>query len=95
MHLRALEQIGHGREPDMGMRPHVDALARREIRRAEIVEEHERADGAASGLRQDALDDEPVTQIVRIAFEDDHAALLSNSREHEVDSGDQSIPIDI
>src|SRR5580698_156786 len=93
MHLRAFEQIGHGRKTDMGMRAHVDPLAGREFRRPEIVEEDERADRAASRLRQDAVDDEPVAQIVRIALEDDHAISPSNPSEYEIDGGDKPIAL--
>ena len=46
MHDRAFEQIRHGREPDMRMRAHVEPSARRERRRAEMVEENEWSDHA-------------------------------------------------
>jgi hypothetical protein len=39
----AVEQVGHGGEPDMRMRPHLHAVAaRRNVHRAEMVEEDER-----------------------------------------------------
>ena len=66
VHLRAFEQIGDGGQPDMGMRPHIDALAGREIHRPEIVEEHERADAAPRHLRQEAGDEKTVAQVVRL-----------------------------
>ena len=48
MHDLAVEQIGDGGEPDMRMRPHVDAVAGLEHRRAEMVEEDERVRPCAS-----------------------------------------------
>jgi len=63
MHLRALEQIGDGRKPDMGMRPHIDPFSRCEIDRAEIVEEHEWPDRALVGMRQHPRDTEPVAEF--------------------------------
>jgi hypothetical protein len=44
VHERAFEEIGHGREPDVRMRPHVHAAARRELRRPHVIEEDERPD---------------------------------------------------
>ena len=41
---RAVEQIGDGGEVDVRMRPDVHALARRQPRRAEFVDEDERPD---------------------------------------------------
>ena len=64
VHLRAFEQIGDGGKPDMGMRPHIHALAGGEIHRPEIIEEHEGPDAAPRRLGQDAGDDEAVAQIV-------------------------------
>ena len=46
MHDLAVEQEGDGGEADMGMRPHVDALAGAELRRPEVIEEDERPDHA-------------------------------------------------
>ena len=63
MHLRAFEEIGYGREPDMGMRANVDAPSRCEIDGAEIVEEHERADRALMRLRQHACHAETVSEF--------------------------------
>ena len=63
MHLRAREKIGDGGEPDMGMRPHVDAAAWREIHRAEIIEEDEGPDAAPFGIGQDSIDDESLAEI--------------------------------
>src|SRR5262249_56024546 len=38
MHDLAVEQEGDGGEADMGMRPHVDALAGAKLRRSEVIE---------------------------------------------------------
>ena len=46
MHDLAVEQIGDGGEPDMRMRPHVDAVAGAKHRRPDMVEENERPDHA-------------------------------------------------
>ena len=54
MHDLAVEQIGHGGEPDMGMRPHVHPLPGDELHRAEMVEEDERPDHLALAVRQRA-----------------------------------------
>ena len=54
MHDLAVEQEGDGGEPDMRMRPHVDALAALELGRTEVVEEDERADHAPPAVGQRA-----------------------------------------
>src|SRR5262249_4558023 len=46
MHDLAVEQEGDGGEADMGMRPHIDALAGAKLRRPEMVEKDEGADHA-------------------------------------------------
>ena len=46
MHDLALEQIGHRRQRDVRMRPHVDAVPRREVGRPHVIEEDERPDHA-------------------------------------------------
>src|SRR5262249_43930801 len=56
MHDLAVEQEGDPGKADMRMRPHVDALARAEMRRPEMVEEDERADHAPPGVRERAAD---------------------------------------
>ena len=40
----ALEQVGHRREADVRVRPHVHARARRQLDRPHVVEEDERPD---------------------------------------------------
>ena len=59
----AVEEIGHRRQPDMRMRPHVQPLARAEFRRPEMIEEDERPEGAAFGEGQHAPHCEAVAQI--------------------------------
>ena len=63
MHDLAVEQIGDGGEPDMRMRPHVEAVAGREHRRPEMIEEHERPDHARLRRRQRAPHREAVAEI--------------------------------
>src|SRR5579864_7291820 len=55
MHDFAVEQVGDGGEPDMRVRPHVDAIAGLEHRRPEMVEEDERPDHARLPRRQRAM----------------------------------------
>ena len=40
----APDQVGHRGEPDVRMRPHVDALAEQELRRPHLIEKDERPD---------------------------------------------------
>ena len=40
----SLEEIGHGREPDVWMGPDVDSLTSTEDRGAHLIEERERPD---------------------------------------------------
>ena len=54
VHDAAVEQVGHGREPDMRMRAHVDALPGDELHWPHLVEEAERADLLAAAVRQRA-----------------------------------------
>lgn len=61
---RAFEQIGDGGQVDVRMRPHVDPLARRQMRRPHLVEEQERADHGALTVRQSAMHLE-AAQIMR------------------------------
>src|SRR6267378_1459687 len=42
VHLRTLEQVRDRGEPDMRMRAHIDALTRRKVDRAEVIEKYER-----------------------------------------------------
>ncbi len=55
MHDLAVEQVGDGGEPDMRVRPHVDAVAGLEHGRPEMVEENERPDHARMPRRQRAM----------------------------------------
>ena len=52
----AVEQKRDGGEADMRMRPHVDAVARAEFGRPEVIEEDEGADHAPLDVRQRAAD---------------------------------------
>jgi hypothetical protein len=56
MQYRAFEQIGDRRQTDMRMRPHGNALFRREGRRPHVVEENERADHLVRMAGQQAFD---------------------------------------
>jgi hypothetical protein len=51
------------------MRPHIKTMSRCDIGRADMVEEHERADLAAQPERQQAAHDEAVAQIVQPWFD--------------------------
>src|SRR5262249_46231138 len=55
MHDLSVKQERDGGEPDMGMRPHVDALALAQHGGAEVVEENEWADHASAGMGEGAL----------------------------------------
>src|ERR1700681_923343 len=59
MHDFAVEQVGDGGEPNMRVRPHVDAVAGFENRRAEMIEEDERPDHARAPRGQRAMHWEP------------------------------------
>ena len=51
MHDLAAKEIGDRRQPDVRMRPHVDAVAGDELGRPHLIEENERADQRA-GARE-------------------------------------------
>ena len=55
VHQRAVEEVGDGRQADVRMRAHVDALARRQFRRTELVEKDEGSDHAPLGIGQNAF----------------------------------------
>ncbi len=57
------EEIGHGGEPDMRVRPHVEAVPALEQRRSHCVEEDEGPDHAAVDERQHAAHLEAVTEV--------------------------------
>ena len=54
VHDLAVEQVGHRREPDMGVRAHVHAVSGDELHRAHLVEEDERPHHLALAVRQRA-----------------------------------------
>jgi hypothetical protein len=66
----AVIEISEGRQADMRMRPHVETMPALELRRAEVVEEDERPDGAAAHMRQRAPHGKSVQ--VDAARDDDH-----------------------
>ncbi len=55
----------------MGMRAHIEAVPAFELRRAEMVEEHERPDGAAQRMRQRTADREALPEIDAARNNDD------------------------
>ena len=63
VHDAAVEQVGDGGEPDVRMRAHVHAAAGHELHRAHLVEEDERADHLALGVRQGAADGKAVAEV--------------------------------
>ena len=65
MHDLAVEQIADGGEPDMGMRPHVEAIAVAEFSRSEMVEENEWSDHARTRRRQRPAYREAVAEVHR------------------------------
>jgi len=48
MHDAAVEKIGDGRKPDMGMRANVHASAGDELHRSDLIEEYERTNHLTS-----------------------------------------------
>ncbi len=54
MHDLAIEQVGDGGEPDVGMRPDVEAVTEQELGGPHLVEEDEGADHLAASRRQRA-----------------------------------------
>ncbi len=66
MQDRALEQVAHGGQADVRVRPHVQALAGAQAHRAELVEEHERAHGAPGGAGQRPVHEEAVAEVGRV-----------------------------
>ncbi len=51
VHDLALEQVGYGRQANVWMRPHLDALARRKLGRPHVIEKDERAHHATLSRR--------------------------------------------
>src|SRR5206468_7150769 len=71
MQDRAIEKIGDGREPDMGMRPHIHPLPGNELHWAEMIEEDERANHLAPTMRQCPAHVEAATQIAHARHDDE------------------------
>ena len=59
----AFEEIGHGGEADVRMRPHVEPLARRQRHRPHLVEEDEGTDAALLRCRQRAAHGKAVAEV--------------------------------
>jgi hypothetical protein len=59
----AVKKIGDGRKPDMGMRANVQALAGDELHRPHLIEENERTNHLAIGVRQRAVHGKTTAQI--------------------------------
>src|SRR3569623_3075941 len=65
VHDLAVEQIGHRREPDMGMRSDIESGAGAEFGRAEVIEKDEWPDHARTRRRQGAAHGEAVAEVDR------------------------------
>jgi hypothetical protein len=59
VHDLAVEEIGDGREPDVGMRSHVDTRADQELGRTHLIKEDERSDHLLARRGQRAAYGEP------------------------------------
>src|SRR5690606_41561567 len=53
MHDAALEQVGHRRQPDMGMRTDVDTLAGCKAHRPHVIDKHATSDGSLVAAGQE------------------------------------------
>src|SRR5262245_33777218 len=62
MHDFSVNQEGQSREPNVGMRPHVDSLAFTQDCRSKVIEEDERADHSMARMGKGTTDRE-ATQI--------------------------------
>src|SRR5450631_3206907 len=89
VHDAAVEQIGHGSEPDMGMRAHVHALAGHELHRSEMIEEYEGADHLALAMRQRATHLETIAEIAGARYDHQFERVAGFAiAEHGVVGGD-------
>jgi len=70
MHHRAVEQIRHGREPDVRMRTNVHAASGYELHRPHLVEENERAHHLPPAMRQRPAHREAVAEIAHTRHDD-------------------------
>src|ERR1700680_5149375 len=61
----AVEQVGHGRQSDVGMRTHIEAGAGAQHGRTHLVEEHKRTHHAPLAAGQRAAHTKAVAKIVR------------------------------
>jgi hypothetical protein len=65
---RAFEQVGHRRQADVRMRPHIVVVAGLRGHRAEMIEEQERPDRLALRRRQQPADDEAAAEVLGVAL---------------------------
>jgi hypothetical protein len=63
VHDTAVEKIGDGRKPDVGMRANVHASAGDELHWSDLIEEDERTNHLAFGVRQRAVHGKTAAQI--------------------------------
>jgi hypothetical protein len=63
VHDAAVEKIGDGRKPDVGMRANVHASAGDELHRSDLIEEDERTNHLTSGVRQRTVHGKTAAQI--------------------------------
>jgi len=80
---RTFEQVGHGRQANVRMRPHIVVVLGPLLGRAEVVEEQEGADGLALGRRQQPAHGETAAQVFVVSVQqqfDGHARLLPRNR---------------
>jgi hypothetical protein len=71
---RALEEIGHGGQADVRVRPHVVVVGRHGAHRTEMVEEHERADGLALRRWQRPAHHEATAEVLVVRLQDPSVA---------------------
>ena len=87
----ALVEVGHRREVDVRVRPHVEAAPRQQRRRPEVIEEDERPHGAPLAGGQHAPHEEPVAEVALARLEHEGDGL---GRGDVVHAGDLSAPPD-
>src|ERR1019366_10488081 len=63
MHDAAIEKIGDGRKPDMGMRANIHASASDELHRPHLIKENERTNHLTSGVWQRTVHGKTTAQI--------------------------------
>src|SRR5690242_9974518 len=63
MHHAPIKQIGHCGEPDVRVRPDIQALTRHELHRAHLIEEDKRSHHLALTVGERAADHEPIAEV--------------------------------